>query len=69
MNARQASVCGGCIGLLTAFAIAMLFKLDFTDAAYRAAVLTCGGAWMGALLAWLDELLPETDGEEQERHP
>ncbi len=68
MNTRQAAVCGGSIGFLIAFAIAMLMRLDIVDAAWRAAILTCGGAWMGALLAWLNDLLPDPHRrDEQER--
>ncbi len=57
MPSRHAAACGISIGLLTGIAIAMCLDLEVADAAYRIAVLAVCGAWMGALLACLNDLL------------
>jgi hypothetical protein len=57
MPSRHAAACGISIGLLTGIAIAMCLNLDVVDAAYRITVLAACGAWMGILLASLNDLL------------
>jgi len=60
MLSRHAAACGVSIGLLTGIAIAMCLNLKLADAAYRIIVLAVGGAWMGVLLAYLNDLLPSS---------
>jgi len=57
MPSRHAAACGISIGLLTGIAIAMCLNLEVADAAYRIIVLAACGAWMGILLACLNDLL------------
>jgi len=66
MLSRHAAACGISIGLLTGIAIAMCLDLKFTDAAYRIIVLAVGGAWMGILLAYLNDLLPSSQNRNSE---
>jgi len=57
MSSRHAATCGIYIGLLSGIAIAMFLDLGIADALYRIIVLSVGGAWMGILLACLNDLL------------
>jgi hypothetical protein len=69
MNTRHAAACGASIGCTIGFAVALLFGLDLTDGLYRTAILTAGGAWMGGLLAWLNDLLPNPEADNgREKH-
>ena len=65
MPSRHAAACGFSIGLLTGITISMLLKLDMVDTVYRSIVLAVSGAWMGGLLACLNDLLHPS----QERVP
>jgi len=66
MPSRHAAACGISIGLLTGIAIAMFLDLEVADAVYRTAVLAVGGAWMGILLAYLNDLLPSPQNQNSE---
>jgi len=69
MSTRQAAACGAVIGCTIGFVIALLFRLELADGLYRTAILTAGGAWMGGLLAWLNELLPNPNSDSsREKH-
>jgi len=67
MQSRHAAACGISIGLLTGIAIAIFLNLGLVDAAYRITVLAVGGAWMGILLACLNDLLPSPQNQNSER--
>ncbi len=67
MFTRYAATCGGMAGLLIGFAIALVYDMHITDALYRIAVLTMGGAWMCGILAWLNELLLSHNNEHRPR--
>jgi len=67
MLSRHAAACGFSIGLLTGIAIAMFLNLEIADAAYRIIVLAIGGAWMGILLACLNDLLLPSQNRNSER--
>lgn len=64
MTARLASTYGGVTGLLIGMAIVLTYDLPLTDSFYRLLALTACGAWMGGILAWLDQLLPEQNEQE-----
>lgn len=66
MLSRHAAACGISIGLLTGIAITMCLNLTLVDAAYRIIVLAIGGAWMGILLAYLNDLLPSSQNQNSE---
>jgi len=57
MQPSHAAVCGGVAGLLLGVIIAIINDLQLADAAYRLLILAMSGAWMGSILATLDDLL------------
>jgi len=57
MPAGYAAACGGIVGCLFSFIIALIYDMGIADAAYRLLVLTISGAWMGTILAKLNGLL------------
>ena len=62
MPTRHAAACGGVAGLLLGVFIALLTDMQVADAAYRLLILAMSGAWMGAILAMLNDLLmPDND--------
>ena len=61
MTARLASIYGGVAGLLVGVAIALVNNMPMADAFYRLLALSACGAWMGAVLVWLDQLLPSEE--------
>jgi len=66
VSTAQASLYGALTGLLFGIAICLIQAIPFLDSLMRIAVLSFVGAWMGLLLAWLNQLLPtHTDDEEQ----
>jgi hypothetical protein len=61
MQVKHAAIAGLSIGLLSGTAICIVIGTTFSDALFRIFILSIGGAWMGILLAWLNDLLtPET---------
>jgi len=68
-----AAIYGGITGLLLSVIIAFVYDIGLADAAYRSLILTMGGAWMGATLAGLDDLLSplsaESSEHKREKHP
>ena len=67
MTARFAGIYGGVAGFLVGVAIALVYNVPMTDAFYRLLALTICGAWMGAMLIWLDQLLPHEDEQESSK--
>ncbi|ATX82937.1 hypothetical protein Ga0123462_2102 [Mariprofundus ferrinatatus] len=61
MKARYISAYGGIAGFLLGTVITLVYNLPFADAAYRLLTLSICGAWMGAIIAWLDHLLPKNE--------
>ncbi|MDQ6951119.1 MAG: hypothetical protein Q9M26_05585 [Mariprofundales bacterium] len=59
MNATQTAALGGACGALTGFAIAMVIGVGFLDTLIRVGVLGVAGAWIGMMLCWLNQLLPQ----------
>ncbi len=52
-----ASIYGGASGLLTGFGIAMFHDISLPNMLFRLFVLVVGGAILGGLMAWLDDIL------------
>jgi len=62
MPTHHAAACGGIAGFLLGVIIALIYDMQIADAAYRLLILSLSGAWMGCILAILDELLmPDSD--------
>jgi small basic protein len=61
MMVRYISAYGGIAGLLLGIVITLVYDLPISDAAYRLLVLSICGAWMGAILSWLNHLLPQSE--------
>ena len=70
MPTRHAAACGGIFGFLLGVIIVLVYDMQVADAAYRLLILAMSGAWMGSILAWLDELLMlDSNGSPDERQP
>jgi len=67
MNASHVAAFGGACGSLIAFSICMVIGVDFYQTIIRVAVLAAAGAWIGMMLAWLNQLLPTMPQEEREQ--
>jgi len=62
MPTHYAAIYGGIIGLLFGVVITLIYDIGIADAAYRSLILIMSGAWMGAILAGLNDLLsPRSD--------
>lgn len=62
MQTRHAAIAGASIGLLAGCAICLIIGASFSDTLFRVSILVIGGAWMGVILAWLNQLLtPKLD--------
>jgi len=59
MKPAQAATSGALTGLLLGIAICLIQAIPVVDALLRIAILAFAGAWMGLLLAWLNQLLPK----------
>jgi len=57
MSTSHAATCGGVAGLLLGVIIALINDMQLADAAYRLLILAMCGAWMGSILATLNDLL------------
>jgi len=71
MNASHVAAFGGACGSLIAFSICMVIGIDFYQTMIRVAVLGAAGAWIGMMLAWLNQLLPtmpksDADGDQED---
>jgi len=58
MKPIHAGLSGALIGLLLGSAICLIQNIPITEALFRIFILTSAGAWMGVMLAWLNQLLP-----------
>jgi len=58
MNASHVAAFGGACGALIGFSICMVIGISFYETMIRVAVLGVAGAWIGMMLAWLNQLLP-----------
>jgi len=67
MTARLASTYGGVTGFLVGTAIALVYDMPLSEASYRLLALSICGAWMGAFLVWLDQLLPNEEEQESSK--
>jgi small basic protein len=61
MMVRYVSAYGCIAGFLLGIVITLVYDLPVNDAAYRLLILSICGAWMGAILSWLDHLLPQSE--------
>jgi len=58
MKPIHACVSGALTGLLFGSAICLIQNIAINEALFRIFILTSAGAWMGIMLAWLNQLLP-----------
>lgn len=61
MQLKHAAIAGTSIGILSGIAICTMIEASLSDALFRISILAMGGAWMGMMLAWLDDLLTPDD--------
>ncbi len=66
MKPTHAALAGMLTGLLFGCAISLIQNIPVADALFRIFILTSAGAWMGVLLAWLNQLLPSKDNRQSE---
>ncbi|MDQ6996179.1 MAG: hypothetical protein Q9M82_01810 [Mariprofundus sp.] len=58
MKPGYAALAGMLTGFLFGCAICLIQNIPLSNALFRIFILTAAGAWMGILLAWLNQLLP-----------
>jgi len=58
MTTGHAAVSGALTGLLSGAAICLIQNIPVADSLFRICILSFAGAWMGVLLAWLNQILP-----------
>ena len=58
MTLSQATIMGAITGGCLGFAVCMINGITPMDTLFRVFVLGIGGAWVGFLLAWLNQILP-----------
>ncbi len=68
MKTTHAALSGAMTGLLFGLFICLVRDIPVADSLFRIGVLSAAGAWMGVLLAWLNELLPERLDNEHSGH-
>lgn len=62
MQLKHAAIAGTSIGILSGIAICCtIIDVSLSDALFRISILAIGGAWMGMMLAWLDDMLTPHD--------
>lgn len=61
MTVRHAGTYGGATGLLLGIVVVLVCNVPIAEAAYRLLALAMCGALMGAMLVWLDTLLPRAE--------
>ena len=64
MSVRYVSTYGGVTGLLLGIIVVLIYDLPLIEGGFRVLTLGVCGAWMGAILAWLDQLLPQKESDE-----
>jgi len=57
MRTSYAAASGAFAGVLIGIAICLMQEISLSDSVFRCFVLGASGAWMGMLLAWLDQML------------
>ncbi|PCI45714.1 MAG: hypothetical protein COB41_00890 [Proteobacteria bacterium] len=57
MRTSYAAASGAFAGVLIGIAICLMQEISLPDSIFRCFVLGASGAWMGMLLAWLDQML------------
>jgi len=67
MKPVQAGLSGMLTGFLFGCAICLVQSIPIPGALFRIFILTSAGAWMGVLLAWLNQMLPSKI-EQQSEH-
>ncbi len=68
MKPLHAGLAGLLTGLLFGYAICLIQNIPVSNALFRIFILMSAGAWMGILLAWLNQLLPSKVNRQSE-HP
>jgi len=68
MKPGHACVSGALIGLLFGVAICLIQNISIHEALFRVFILTAAGGWMGAMLAWLNQLLPSTSDHQDKQN-
>ncbi len=58
MKPTHAATSGALAGLLLGSAICLIQNISVEDSLFRVSILAFSGAWMGILLAWLNQILP-----------
>jgi len=58
MKPLQAGLAGMLTGLLFGCAVCLIQNIPLSSAMFRIFILTLAGSWMGVLLGWLNQLLP-----------
>jgi len=58
MTASHAATSGALTGLLFGAAICLIQNIPVADSLFRVFILSFAGAWMGILLVWLNQMLP-----------
>jgi len=66
MRPLHAGLAGMLTGFLFGCAISLIQNIAVSDALFRIFILTSAGAWMGVLLAWLNQLLPSKVSQQSE---
>jgi len=66
MKPLHAGLSGMLTGFLFGCAICLIQNIAISDALFRIFILTSAGAWMGVLLAWLNQLLPSKVNQQSE---
>ncbi len=57
MRTSYAAAIGAFAGALIGISICLIQEISWLDSIFRSFVLGASGAWMGMLLAWLDQML------------
>ena len=69
MQVKHAAIAGTSVGILSGIAICTIIDASLSDAIFRISILAIGGAWMGMMLVWLDDLLtPNDQGRDSHGH-
>lgn len=57
IRTSYAAASGAFAGILIGISICLIQEISLPDAMFRCFILGACGAWMGMLLAWLDQML------------
>jgi len=69
MRTSYAAASGAFAGVLIGISICLIQEISLADSVFRCFVLGASGAWMGMLLAWLDQMLtPQNRGDTKVHH-